>query len=119
MHPTKAYSPSCLAALYPIKVSLFVPCVDTSLYRASACADRLATFRTWRLAERLSRLFYISCHIRYSPIGAASLNAEGDLGKINADGLRREGDSYVYGASDVTLSVDVQGIVGRINREIV
>jgi hypothetical protein len=49
-------------------------------------------------------------------------NAEGGLGKINAKGLKREGDSYVndaYGNSSVTLSVDVQGGVGQINLEVV
>jgi hypothetical protein len=48
--------------------------------------------------------------------------AEGGLGKINAEGLQREGDSYVndaYGNSDVTLDVDVQGGVGAINLEVV
>jgi hypothetical protein len=48
--------------------------------------------------------------------------AEGGLGKINAEGLKRVGDSYVndaYGESDVNLSVDVQGGVGQINLEVV
>lgn len=48
--------------------------------------------------------------------------AEGGLGKINAEGLQREGDSYVndaYGDSDVSLEVDVQGGVGEINLEVV
>jgi hypothetical protein len=48
--------------------------------------------------------------------------AQGGLGKINAEGLRREGESYVndaYGKSDVTLSVDIQGGVGQINLEVV
>jgi hypothetical protein len=48
--------------------------------------------------------------------------AKGGLGKINAEGLQREGDSYVndaYGDSDVTLDVDVQGGVGQINLEVV
>ena len=48
--------------------------------------------------------------------------AEGGLGKINAEGFRREGDSYVndaYGDSEVTLEVDVQGGVGQINLEVV
>src|SRR5215203_6485402 len=39
------------------------------------------------------------------------VNAEGGLGHINAEGLQREGDSYVndaYGDSDVTLDVDVR-----------
>jgi N-terminal domain of toast_rack, DUF2154 len=50
------------------------------------------------------------------------VRAEGGLGKINAEGLQREGDSYVngaYGDSDVTLEVDVQGGVGQINLEVV
>jgi hypothetical protein len=48
--------------------------------------------------------------------------AQGGLGKINAEGLQREGDSYVndaYGSSDVTLDVDVQGGVGEINLKVV
>jgi hypothetical protein len=48
--------------------------------------------------------------------------AEGGLGKINAKGLQRVGDSYVndaYGESDVNLSVDVEGGVGEINLKVV
>jgi hypothetical protein len=48
--------------------------------------------------------------------------AQGGLGKIDAEGLERVGDSYVndaYGESDVTLSVNVQGGVGEINLEVV
>jgi hypothetical protein len=48
--------------------------------------------------------------------------AEGGLGKINAEGLERVGDSYVndaYGESDVNLNVVVQGGVGEINLEVV
>jgi uncharacterized protein DUF2154 len=48
--------------------------------------------------------------------------AEGGIGKINAAGLQREGDSYVndaYGDSEVTLEVDVQGGIGQINLEAV
>ena len=48
--------------------------------------------------------------------------AEGGLGKINAEGLQREGDSYVndaYGDSDVTLDIDIRGGVGQINLEVV
>ena len=44
------------------------------------------------------------------------------LGRINADGLRREGQAFVndaYGASDVTLTVEVQGGAGQINLEVV
>jgi hypothetical protein len=50
------------------------------------------------------------------------VDAEGGLGEINAEGLQREGDSYVndaYGDSDVTLDVDVRGGVGQINLEVV
>jgi hypothetical protein len=50
------------------------------------------------------------------------VRAEGGLGKINAEGFRREDDSYVndaYGDSDVTLDVDVRGGVGTINLEVV
>src|SRR5215203_2094931 len=48
--------------------------------------------------------------------------AEGGLGKIDAEGLKRVGDSYVndaYGESDVNLNVDVQGGIGAINLEVV
>src|SRR5215203_7390575 len=48
--------------------------------------------------------------------------AEGGLGKVNAEGLKRVGDSYVndaYGESDVTLNVEVQGGIGEINLEVV
>jgi N-terminal domain of toast_rack, DUF2154 len=48
--------------------------------------------------------------------------AEGGLGKINAEGLKRVGDSYVndaYGESDVNLSVNVQGAAGEINLKVV
>jgi hypothetical protein len=48
--------------------------------------------------------------------------AQGGLGKIDAKGLERVGDSYVndaYGESDVTINVDVQGGVGKINLEVV
>jgi hypothetical protein len=50
------------------------------------------------------------------------VRAEGALGKVKAEGLQMEGDSYVndaYGDSDVTLDVDVQGGVGEINMEVV
>src|SRR5215212_7572552 len=46
------------------------------------------------------------------------VKAEGGLGKINAKGLKKVGDSYVndaYGESDINLSVEVQGGVGEIN----
>jgi hypothetical protein len=48
--------------------------------------------------------------------------AQGGLGRINAEGLKRVGDAYVndaYGESDVTLNVNVQGGVGEINLEVV
>lgn len=48
--------------------------------------------------------------------------AQAGLGKINAEGLKKVGGSYVndaYGESDVTLSVDVKGGVGEINLEVV
>jgi hypothetical protein len=50
------------------------------------------------------------------------VRAEGGLGKINAEGFRREGEAYVndaYGDSDVSLDVDVRGGVGSINLEVV
>jgi predicted membrane protein len=50
------------------------------------------------------------------------VRAEGGLGKINAEGFRREGNSYVndaYGDSEVTLDVNVRGGVGTINLEVV
>jgi len=48
--------------------------------------------------------------------------AEGGLGNINAEGLKRVGDSYVndaYGESDVNLSVDVKSGIGEINLKVV
>jgi hypothetical protein len=48
--------------------------------------------------------------------------AQGGLGRINSEGLKRVGDSYVndaYGESDVTINVNVQGGVGEINLELV
>lgn len=48
--------------------------------------------------------------------------AEGGLGKIDAEGLIRDGQAYVndvYGDSDVTLQVVVRGGVGEINLEVV
>lgn len=50
------------------------------------------------------------------------VRAEGGLGKINAEGLQREGGSYVndaYGDTDVILEVEVRGGVGEINLEVV
>jgi len=56
-----------------------------------------------------------------SEVGAR-VSAEGGLRKINAEGLRREGNSYVndaYGDSEVTVDVDIQGGVGQITVEVV
>ena len=56
-----------------------------------------------------------------SEVGVKAI-AQGGLGKIDAEGLKKVGDSYVnnaYGESDVTLNVDVQGGVGEINLEVV
>lgn len=44
------------------------------------------------------------------------------LGRVNADGLRREGQAFVndaHGDSDVTLEVEVKGGAGQINLEVV
>ena len=44
------------------------------------------------------------------------------LGRVNADGLRREGDAFVndaYGDSEATLEVEVKGGAGQINLEVV
>ncbi len=52
----------------------------------------------------------------------AKVNAGTRLGRVNADGLRKEGRAYVndvYGDSDATLKVDVTGGVGQINLEVV
>ena len=40
------------------------------------------------------------------------------LGRVNVDGLRKQGEAYVndaYGNSDVSLEVNVSGGVGQIN----
>jgi len=45
----------------------------------------------------------------------------GGLGAVNTEGLRRDGDAYVnevYGESDVTLYLDIEGGVGEINLEV-
>ena len=50
------------------------------------------------------------------------MNAQDGLGKISADGLRREGQAYVndaYGASEATLNIDIRSGVGQINLEVV
>jgi hypothetical protein len=52
-----------------------------------------------------------------SQIGV-SVNAKTGLGRVNADGLRKQGQAYVndaYGNSDVSLEVNVSGGVGQIN----
>ena len=46
------------------------------------------------------------------------VNAETGLGRVNADGLRKQGNAYVndaYGDSEVSLEVKVSGGVGQIN----
>jgi hypothetical protein len=56
-----------------------------------------------------------------SEIGVRA-KAEGGIGTINAEGLKRVDNAYVndaYGESDVNLSVDVKGGVGKINLEVV
>ena len=48
--------------------------------------------------------------------------AEGGIGKINAEGLKKVGDSYVnaaYGESDVTLNIEVKGGLDEINLKVV
>ncbi len=50
------------------------------------------------------------------------VRAENGLGKIYAEGFQREGVAYVndaYGGSDVSLSIDVRGVVGSGNLEVV
>jgi hypothetical protein len=52
----------------------------------------------------------------------ARVDAGTRLGRVNAEGLRKEGKAYVndaYGDSDATLKVEVTGGVGQINLEIV
>ena len=56
-----------------------------------------------------------------SEIGVKA-KAAGGLGKINAEGLKKVGGSYVndaYGESDTNLSVDVKGGVGETNLKVV
>ena len=56
-----------------------------------------------------------------SEIGVKA-KAAGGLGKINAEGLKQVGGSYVndaYGESDTNLSVDVKGGVGEINLKVI
>ena len=50
------------------------------------------------------------------------VNAGTRLGRVNADGLQKEGEAYVngaYGDSDATLEVEVSGGVGQINLKVV
>jgi hypothetical protein len=50
------------------------------------------------------------------------VNAGTPLGRVNAEGLRKEGEAFVngaYGDSDTTLEVDVSGGVGQINLRVV
>ncbi len=50
------------------------------------------------------------------------VNAGTRLGRINADGLRQQGEAFVndaYGGSDATLEVNVSGGVGQINLKVV
>ncbi len=52
----------------------------------------------------------------------ARVEAGTRLGRVNAEGLRKEGDAYVndaYGDSNATLKVEVTGGVGQINLEVV
>jgi hypothetical protein len=46
------------------------------------------------------------------------VDIDGGLGKVDAAGLARDGDVYTnnaYGESDVTLRIEIEGGVGRIN----
>jgi hypothetical protein len=50
------------------------------------------------------------------------VNAGTRLGRVNAEGLRKDGEAYVngaYGDSDNTLEVDITGGVGQINLQLV
>ena len=49
------------------------------------------------------------------------VEVEGGLAKINASGLKKDGDAYVndaYGKSEVTLHIDVKAGLGAINLEL-
>jgi hypothetical protein len=49
------------------------------------------------------------------------VDVEGGLGKVNASGLKKDGDAYVndaYGKSDVTLRIDVRAGLGAIDLEL-
>jgi len=50
------------------------------------------------------------------------VNAGTRLGRVNAEGLRKEGEAYIndaYGDSDASLEVDVSGGAGQINLQVV
>src|SRR3712207_9116189 len=50
------------------------------------------------------------------------VNAGTRLGRVNAEGLRQQGEAFVndaYGDSDATLEVNVSGGVGQINLQVV
>lgn len=50
------------------------------------------------------------------------VNAGIRLGRVNADGLQKEGEAFVngaYGNSDANLEVEVSGGVGQINLKVV
>jgi hypothetical protein len=50
------------------------------------------------------------------------VNAGTGLGRVNVDGLKKQGEAYVndaYGNSDVTVEVKVSGGVGQINLKVV
>jgi len=49
------------------------------------------------------------------------VDVQGGLGKVNASGLKKDGDAYVndaYGESEVTLRIDVQAGLGAIDLEL-
>ena len=51
-----------------------------------------------------------------------SVNAGTRLGRVNAEGLRKQGEAFVndaYGDSDATLQVDITGGAGLINLQVV
>jgi hypothetical protein len=49
------------------------------------------------------------------------LDVGGGIGQVNTSGLKKDGDSYVndaYGDSDVTLRLDIQAGIGKLNLEV-
>ena len=48
-----------IALIEENKPDLVIMQVEMQLKEVRACANRLATFRTWRLAKRFDRLFFI------------------------------------------------------------